>query len=414
MAPYYDGDWHHYGLDDFPLLCPASPLALLSVEDYHLPIAAVPPAHLSRSDKDEFIEGSCHAALAAAAAACPPPSALMNLREHESYYDLPLFCLPPATGDQYFPNQLPPVIPADTATAGLDDTPLLPLGDIDLEAFDNNAAAAAAAGEDEPPHHGGHVVIVPAADHHQQHAAAGEEYAGVDDDGYYAAEQKPMVIAGSFLPVAFEPAARRRGEAIRSAAAAQLAAPMPMPPPPPRGRRSGAAGRSHRSPGPAAFGKTRLDHIGFEELRRYFYMPITRAAREMNVGLTVLKKRCRELGIARWPHRKMKSLKSLILNVQEMAGTGMNNPAAVRQELEALETYCALMEENPAIELTERTKKLRQACFKESYKRRRASAVSVVDHIFSFGDHHQYHHQLPPQPSSADEGHGQGSGVFGY
>jgi len=45
-------------------------------------------------------------------------------------------------------------------------------------------------------------------------------------------------------------------------------------------------------------------------------MPITRAARELNVGLTVLKKRCRELGIARWPHRKMKSLKSLILNVQ--------------------------------------------------------------------------------------------------
>jgi hypothetical protein len=45
-------------------------------------------------------------------------------------------------------------------------------------------------------------------------------------------------------------------------------------------------------------------------------MPITRAAREMNVGLTVLKKRYRELGIARWPHRKMKSLKSLILNVQ--------------------------------------------------------------------------------------------------
>jgi hypothetical protein len=57
-------------------------------------------------------------------------------------------------------------------------------------------------------------------------------------------------------------------------------------------------------------------HIGFDELRRYFYMPITRAAREMNVGLTVHKKRCRELGIARWPHRKIKSLKSLILNVQ--------------------------------------------------------------------------------------------------
>ncbi|CAL4956242.1 unnamed protein product [Urochloa decumbens] len=404
MAPYYDGDGYHYGLDDFPLLCPASPLPMLSAEDYCPPIAAAPPpAHLiGRSSIDELIDGSyCHGALDAAADC--PSSALMNLREHESYYDLPLFCLPPpAAGDPYFSiNQLQPVLPADNATVGLDDTPLLPLGDIDLEAFDN----ADTADEDTPPHHDGHAMIVPGlpADKH----AVGQEYAGLDDD---YAEQKPMVFAGSFLPGpggandAFESAARHRREAS-SVAAAQLA-------PPPRGRRSGA-GRGHRSPAPA-LGKTRLDHIGFEELRRYFYMPITRAAREMNVGLTVLKKRCRELGIARWPHRKMKSLKSLILNVQEMAGAGMNNPAAVRQELEALETYCALMEENPAIELTERTKKLRQACFKESYKRRRAAAVSVVDHIFSFGDQQYHHHQLTPPLSSADEGHSQGSGVFGY
>ncbi|CAO2183725.1 unnamed protein product [Urochloa humidicola] len=401
MAPYYDGDddWsYQYGLDDFPPLSPASSLALLSAEDYHLPIAAAPPpSHLiGRSSSDELIDGSCHGALGAAAAC--PPSALMNLIERESYYDLPLFYLPPpAAGDPYFPiNQLPPV-PADIATAGLDDTPLLPLGDIDLEAFDN-----AAADEDKPPHHDGHAAIVPGlqADQH----TVGHEYAGLDDDDY--AEQKPTIIAGSFfLPGAnvLEPATRHRGEAT-----------PPLPPSPPSLPRP--RGRSHRPPTPA-FGKTRLDHIGFEELRKYFYMPITRAAREMNVGLTVLKKRCRELGIARWPHRKMKSLKSLILNVQEMAGAGMSNPVVVRQELEALETYCALMEENPAIELTERTKKLRQACFKESYKRRRAAAVSMVDHIFSFGDH-QYHLQLPPPPplppSSPDEGHGQGSGIFGY
>lgn len=65
-----------------------------------------------------------------------------------------------------------------------------------------------------------------------------------------------------------------------------------------------------------ATGRSRLSNIGFEELRNYFYMPITKAAKEMNVGLTVLKKRCRELGIPRWPHRKMKSLSSLIHNVQ--------------------------------------------------------------------------------------------------
>ena len=56
--------------------------------------------------------------------------------------------------------------------------------------------------------------------------------------------------------------------------------------------------------------------LTFELVSQYFYMPIMQAARELNVGLTLLKKRCRELGIPRWPHRKMKSLQSLIKNVQ--------------------------------------------------------------------------------------------------
>lgn len=91
------------------------------------------------------------------------------------------------------------------------------------------------------------------------------------------------------------------------------------------------------------------------------------------------------------------------------------NAAAVQEELAALETYCALMEENPAIELTEHTKKLRQACFKESYKRRRAAAVNVIDHHFyDFGN--QYNHrQLPPPPQPGNaESHGHDSSFFGY
>lgn len=51
-------------------------------------------------------------------------------------------------------------------------------------------------------------------------------------------------------------------------------------------------------------------------LSQYYYMPITQAAKELNVGLTLLKKRCRELGISRWPHRKLMSLQTLIKNVQ--------------------------------------------------------------------------------------------------
>ena len=53
-----------------------------------------------------------------------------------------------------------------------------------------------------------------------------------------------------------------------------------------------------------------------EVISQYFYMPITQAAKELNVGLTLLKKRCRELGIRRWPHRKLMSIQTLINNVQ--------------------------------------------------------------------------------------------------
>jgi hypothetical protein len=56
--------------------------------------------------------------------------------------------------------------------------------------------------------------------------------------------------------------------------------------------------------------------LTFEQVSRHFSMPIMQAARELNVGLTVLKKRCRKLGIPRWPHRKVRSLQTLITSVQ--------------------------------------------------------------------------------------------------
>lgn len=53
-----------------------------------------------------------------------------------------------------------------------------------------------------------------------------------------------------------------------------------------------------------------------ETISLYFNMPITQAAKELNIGLTLLKKRCRELCIQRWPHRKLMSLQKLINNIK--------------------------------------------------------------------------------------------------
>lgn len=63
-------------------------------------------------------------------------------------------------------------------------------------------------------------------------------------------------------------------------------------------------------------GWRRTTPLELEEIEKHFEMPITLAAQKMKVGLTMLKKRCRELNIKRWPHRKLKSIKSLMQNVK--------------------------------------------------------------------------------------------------
>ncbi|XP_006855335.2 protein RKD1 [Amborella trichopoda] len=121
-------------------------------------------------------------------------------------------------------------------------------------------------------------------------------------------------------------------------------------------------------------------YITYGELSRYFYMPITQAAKVLKVGLTVLKKKCREFGIPRWPHRKMKSLQSLVQNVQELGKEdGEMGEEKIRNAIKILEEQRNLMEKMPGMQLAEKTKKLRQACFKANYKRRRhlnSSALS--------------------------------------
>ncbi|KAK1357725.1 RWP-RK domain-containing protein [Heracleum sosnowskyi] len=107
-----------------------------------------------------------------------------------------------------------------------------------------------------------------------------------------------------------------------------------------------------------------------EEISKYFYMPITQAAKELNIGLTLLKKRCRELGIPRWPHRKLKSIQALIRNVKELKNEE-EGEGKLRAAVGMLEYEKKLMEETPDLKLMENTKRLRQACFKAKYKRRK-------------------------------------------
>ncbi|KAG2679271.1 hypothetical protein I3843_11G044300 [Carya illinoinensis] len=107
-------------------------------------------------------------------------------------------------------------------------------------------------------------------------------------------------------------------------------------------------------------------------ISQFFYMPIMQAAKELNVGLTLLKKRCRELGIRRWPHRKLVSLQTLIKNIEVLGKEeGEESESKLRNAIEILESEKKLLEEIPDMQLEDNTKRLRQACFKASYKKRK-------------------------------------------
>lgn len=79
---------------------------------------------------------------------------------------------------------------------------------------------------------------------------------------------------------------------------------------------NGSSGLSAERNGKESETRASIKMLSREAISEYFYMPITQAAKELNIGLTLLKKRCREVGIRRWPHRKLTSLQTLIRNVQ--------------------------------------------------------------------------------------------------
>ena len=53
-----------------------------------------------------------------------------------------------------------------------------------------------------------------------------------------------------------------------------------------------------------------------EHISQYFHMPMHQAAEHLNISLTGIKRKCREVGIQRWPYRKLISLQKLINDCQ--------------------------------------------------------------------------------------------------
>ncbi|XP_057723487.1 protein RKD5-like [Arachis stenosperma] len=118
----------------------------------------------------------------------------------------------------------------------------------------------------------------------------------------------------------------------------------------------------------------RVAKITLSELVKYFDIPIVEASRRLNVGLTVLKRKCREFGIPRWPHRKIKSLDSLIHEIQEEANNQESDDKAAAlaaiEKRRMLESEKENIERKPFMDIQSETKKLRQDIFKRRHRAR--------------------------------------------
>ncbi|KAL2348691.1 hypothetical protein Fmac_002691 [Flemingia macrophylla] len=115
-------------------------------------------------------------------------------------------------------------------------------------------------------------------------------------------------------------------------------------------------------------------NISLSDLVKYFGMPIVEASRNLNVGLTVLKRKCREFGIPRWPHRKIKSLDSLIHDLQEEAKNqelkDREATIAVTKRQKMLESEKENIEKKPFMDIQSETKRFRQDVFKRRHRAR--------------------------------------------
>ncbi|RCV32650.1 hypothetical protein SETIT_7G019600v2 [Setaria italica] len=122
--------------------------------------------------------------------------------------------------------------------------------------------------------------------------------------------------------------------------------------------------------------RKRVDSITLVNIAQYFHLPIKEASKALKIGVSALKTKCRQYGIPRWPHRKIKSLDSLIHDLEYVLTTEdghqdewlqNKNAAAIKalkEKKKLLESEKEAIRQKPALDLRTETKLFRQLVFK--------------------------------------------------
>ncbi|EFJ46795.1 RWP-RK domain transcription factor [Volvox carteri f. nagariensis] len=110
-----------------------------------------------------------------------------------------------------------------------------------------------------------------------------------------------------------------------------------------------------------------------EQIYGTFDLPVADAARVLGISATELKRRCRRLGISRWPQRKLQSLRRIVQAAESDAGLSEDERKAVielaarnREEIMA----------DPDAPLVDLLKTVRQTQYKQSFEKRAAAAAA--------------------------------------
>jgi DNA-binding MurR/RpiR family transcriptional regulator len=91
------------------------------------------------------------------------------------------------------------------------------------------------------------------------------------------------------------------------------------------------------------------------------------AARELGMGVTALKKKCRKLGFRRWPYRQIKSLDSLSDHLQEIIRKSSGSYEHFQIVIEHIQFHRNKILNNPCYKIPGSILKLRQRDFKQKY-----------------------------------------------
>uniref|UniRef100_A0A0E0KTZ7 RWP-RK domain-containing protein n=1 Tax=Oryza punctata TaxID=4537 RepID=A0A0E0KTZ7_ORYPU len=119
--------------------------------------------------------------------------------------------------------------------------------------------------------------------------------------------------------------------------------------------------------------KKHIASITLVDIAQYFHLPIREASRTLKIGVSILKRKCRQYNIPRWPHRKIKSLDSLIQDLEQEKHKQTEEEKqkaimALTRRKQMLETEKETIQQIPAMDLKVETKQFREDVFKRRYR----------------------------------------------